>query len=318
MKKSNLIALLLMASFSVQAGTVSLTLSGIEDLGANARYEGWLIVNGSPVSTGVFSVNGAGVPSQTEFMVDDSAIDNASLFVLTIEPYPDANPAPADTHILAGEFNANMATISVGHPAALGDDFATASGTFILAAPSDTGGLGSYKNGIWYLVPPTPDPSLVLPVLPAGWVYEGWAVDTNAGVPVSTGTFSSASGTDSDGGGSTAGPGGTPPFPGQDFIMPLTDLTVTHAAVISIEPVPDNSPMPFTMKPLVATISDPGEGGISQSLSNNASATNPSGQVSIMAGTGIQSNPIPSLGIYAIILLVLSTLFIARRKFSLD
>ncbi len=317
MIKLNLIALLMISSFAVQAGTVTLSLNGLDDLGANARYEGWLIVDGSPVSTGVFSVDGSGVPSQTEFMVDDYASDNASLFVLTIEPYPDADSAPAATHILAGEFSAGIAAISVGHAAALGDDFSAAAGTFILAAPSDTGAVGSYKNGIWYLVPPTPDASLVLPTLPAGWIYEGWVVDTNAGVPTSTGTFSSASGADSDGGGSTAGPGTTPPFPGQDFINPLTDLTVAHAAVISVEPVPDNSPMPFTLKPLVATISDPGEGGISQSLANNASASNPSGRATIQSGNGssAQTQGIPTLGTFAIILLLLATLFIARRKF---
>lgn len=299
----------MLSAFSVQAGTLTLSLTGLEDLGANARYEGWLIVDGTPVSTGVFSVNGSGVPSQTKFVVDESAVALASLFVLTIEPYPDADPLPADTHILAGAFAGGGASVSVGHPAALGDDFSGSAGSFILAAPSDTGMMGSYKNGIWYLVPPGPDPSLTLPTLPAGWIYEGWVVDTDAGIPISSGTFTSASGADSDAAGPDAGPGETPPFPGQDFISPLRDLTQLHLAVISVEPVPDNSPMPFTLKPLVAEISDPGDAGISQSLDNNSAATNPGGQVFL--NSDFQS--VPSLGIYGIFLLLMSTLIIARR-----
>ena len=314
--KKIIYTILLLTSFSVNAGTVSLSLAGLDDLGADARYEGWLIVDDSPVSTGIFSVDGSGVPSQTDFEADNTDITNATLFVLTIEPFPDADLAPAATHILAGAFAEAAASISVDHPAALGDDFTASTGSFILAAPSDTGALGSYKNGIWWLIPPTPDPGLSLPVLPAGWVYEGWVVDTIAGIPTSTGTFTSVSGADSDGGGVSAGPGGTPPFPGQDFISPLTDLTVSHAAVISVEPVPDNSPMPFTLKPLVGSISDPGEPSIPQTMGNNAAATNPSGSVvlSITDSTG-NANAIPSLGFFAMLLLILSVLMIARTQF---
>lgn len=304
--------LIMLVSASVHAGTVSLNMTGLEDLGANAMYEGWLIVNGSPVSTGVFSVDGSGVPSQSVFTVNDADVLQASLFVLTIEPYPDADPAPADTHILAGEISGGSASVSVAHPAALGSDFTASTGSFILAAPSDTNEAGTYVNGIWYLIPPTPDPGLGLPVLPPGWAYEGWVVDTVAGLPVSTGTFTSVSAADSDAGGPEAGPGGTPPFPGQDYINPLRDLTVSHMAVISIEPVPDNSPMPFTLKPLVKPISDPGAGGISQAMSNNAAATNPFGLVQLNIASSTQ--PVPSLGFYSILLLLISLAFIARRE----
>lgn len=318
MRKLTLLTILMLSSVSALAGTVSLNLTGLEDLGPNARYEGWLITSGGPVTTGVFSVDGSGTPSQTDFAVDDADIIDATLFVLTIEPFPDANPAPAATHILAGDFAAGNASVTVAHTAALGDDFTATTGEFILAAPSDTNAVGSYRNGIWFLTPPTPVAGLSLPALPAGWIYEGWVVDINAGTPISTGTFTSASTADSDAGGSTAGPGGTPPFPGQDFINPLRDLTVSHMAVISIEPVPDNSPMPFTMKPLVKPITDPGDAGITQAMSNNATATNPSGSVSVMTGgTGaIRTSSVPGLGLYAMLLLILSTGLIARKQFQ--
>ena len=35
--------------------SISLSFTGLEDLGDDAVYEGWIIVNGAPVSTGTFS-----------------------------------------------------------------------------------------------------------------------------------------------------------------------------------------------------------------------------------------------------------------------
>lgn len=253
-----------------QSVDVSLSCTGLEDLGSDFAYEGWLIDNGAPVTTGTFTVDGSGNLSQTDFMALVSDMNNVSTFVLTIEPDPDPDPAPADTHILAGDFVGGITNADVAHPAALGDDFTTAAGDYILAVPSSDGMDGAdYYNGIWFLDPAGgPGPSLSLPILPAGWVYEGWAVV--GGVPMTTGTFTDVAAADSDGGGPYAGPNPTPPFPGQDYINPLTDLR-GGAAVISIEPYPDNSPAPFTLKPLVdGTIDDVG-GGVLQAMGNNAS-----------------------------------------------
>ena len=261
------LALLVPGNPAVQADILDLDFTGLEDLGSAALYEGWLIVDGAPVSTGTFSVDGSGAPSPSSFEVGD-ALDRASSFVLTIEANPDPDTNPSDTHLLAGDFNQGSATLSVGHPAALGDDFLGASGSFILAVPSDTSGSASHTQGIWWLDPDAgPGPALNLPTLPAGWVYEGWVI--GPGGPVSTGTFTAVDGPDGDGGGPASGPGDTPPFPGQDFIDPATDL-IGHAAVISIEPFPDNSPGPFILKPLVdANIEDVG-GGVLQEMANVA------------------------------------------------
>ena len=60
---------------------------------------------------------------------------------------------------------------------------------------------------------------------------------------------------DSDLGGPTAGPNSTPPFPGQDFINPARILNNgNYRVVISIEPVPDFDPAPFTLKILAHDI----------------------------------------------------------------
>jgi hypothetical protein len=261
---------------------LTLDINGLEDLGPTALYEGWLIVGGLPVSTGTFSVDTGGQMSQTSFAVDSADAMNATAFVLTIEPVPDADPNPSVVHYLGGGIVNDAGTLSVAHAAAIGDDFSSASGGYVLAAPSAT--VPDYRNGIWWLDPLGPTAGLTLPVLPAGWVYEGWVVDMGVvpALPISTGRFSAVDAADSDGGGPLAGPNATPSFPGQDFVTVPRDLTVNHVAVITIEPEPDNSAAPFTLKPLTDPIEDVG-GGTLQPMTNQAAAF-PSGTLVITQG----------------------------------
>lgn len=242
------------------ASELTLNILGLEDLGSTAQYEGWLIVNGSPVTTGKFSVDANGDLSETSFPVSDSDLMEASTFVLTVEPNPDPSTDPSDIHLVAGDFSGNSATISVAHGAALGDDFSGATGAYILATPTN-GSNTNENSGIWFLDPTsgTPMTGLNLPDLPTGWMYEGWVVID--GVPVTTGKF-----TMSDMADASAPHSGTmaaPPFPGEDFLanapMNLTFPTDISGgtAVISVEPEPDNSEAPFLLKPLVAGIPDP-------------------------------------------------------------
>ena len=245
---------------------LTLNISGLEDLGASARYEGWIIVpvtqqegiaEDKAVSTGIFSVNSSGQLSQTEFDVNTSDLSNASAFVLTIEPYPDTDPNPSDVHILGGSFSGSAALVSVDHPAALGNNFSNAAGNYILATPTN-GGMTDENSGIWFLnlSSGTPAQGLTLPTLPAGWKYEGWTVIN--GTPVTTGKFLDPVMADESAPFSGTMPG--PPFPGEDFLNNApagltfpTDIA-GGVAVISIEPHPDNSPDPFTLKPLVGNI----------------------------------------------------------------
>ena len=236
---------------------LNLNISGLEDLGSDAIYEGWLIVNGAPVTSGTFSVDANGNMSQTSFPVNATDLDDASTFVLTIEPVPDNNAAPSDVHLLAGDFSANSASLTVGHGAALGDDFASSAGKYILATPTD-GPETNENSGIWFLSLEGGSPAvgLTLPMLPAGWKYEGWTVID--GQPVTSGKFTAVDEIDEDDPFSSTMDG--PPFPGEDYLVNApsgltfpTDLS-EGTAVISIEPDPDNSPGPFTLKPLVGGI----------------------------------------------------------------
>src|SRR5210317_757849 len=68
---------------------LQLDFNGLSPLGPHFRYEGWIIVNGEPLSTGKFNITPAGVMAPNVFNVNGAALDIASTFVLTIEPHPD-------------------------------------------------------------------------------------------------------------------------------------------------------------------------------------------------------------------------------------
>ncbi len=261
---------------------VNLNITGLEDLGANFRYEGWLIVGGTPVTTGIFSVNATGVLSKTTFDIDKTQLAAATDFVLTIEPYPDADPAPTATHILAGSFTSNTANITIADSKALGTNFSTALGKYILATPTD-GAANNEKSGLWFidLGTGTPMKGLTLPTLPAGWVYEGWAVI--GGKAVTSGRFTSTTMADMSAPFSGTVAAG-PPFPGEDYLMNApagftfpTDLS-GGVAVISVEPQPDNSPAPFTLKPLVGNIPAAAADHVTYAMGLNTGAL-PSGTI---------------------------------------
>ena len=236
------------------AAKLTLDIAGLENLGDDFKYEGWIIVNGAPVTTGVFSVNDMGELSQEEFFVDPTMLADATKFVLSIEPTVDPDPAPADTKLLIGDFSGSSASVS---SVDMVGDFSTSTGKYILATPTDMDASNEF-SGVWFLdnsaMPATA--GLDLPTLPAGWKYEGWVV--LGGTPVSTGTFVDPAAADDNAatspykGTDNNGPG----YPGEDYVMGSaagvtfpTDLRGS-TVVISVEPSPDNSPAPFALKPL--------------------------------------------------------------------
>mgnify|MGYP001245169618 CR=1 FL=1 len=269
----------------VTTSQITLDIDGLNDLGTDFKYEGWVIVNGTPVTTGVFSVDSEGALSQTKFDVDINDLASATKFVLSIEPTNDPDPKPSDTKYLVGDFSGTSATLSTGIIA----DFSSVAGKFILATPTDNAtNAANNQNGIWWLMPgETPTPGLTLPVLPAGWKYEGWVVAD--GTPITTGTFTSVAATDDgapfSGSDTLAAPNGDDGFfPGEDFLnnapvgitFPLDVRGKT--AVISIEPYPDNNPKPFTLKPLAGTVGQDTAPTL-HTMNSNVTASFPTGSV---------------------------------------
>ena len=270
--------------------TLALSFTGLEPLNNGFHYEGWAIVNGAAVTTGKFNVDGngalvdlnGGAIAGGEFATGVD-LTNTSAIVITIEPAGDTDAIPASTHVIAGSVTNQTAALTVGAPQALGDDFTGAMGSYILATPTDDPA-GNENSGIWFLslAGGSPAAGLDLPVLPAGWAYEGWAVID--GTPVTTGTFTVAASADDAAPFSGAGNG--PPFPGEDFVTNApagltfpTDLA-GGTAVISIEPMPDDSPAPFTLKPLVGQIPAAAVDHVTYDLGNNAAGF-PTGSATI-------------------------------------
>ena len=238
-------------------GDLTVDLTGLEELGSDYVYEGWLIVNGSPVSTGTFT----SVSFPQTYTVGISDLQTATTFVLSIEPAGETGAdalAPAATKILAGDFSGSSASVS---STGIVGDFSASWGKYILATPTDADDTNE-ASGVWFL-----DNSgaaavagLGLPTLTDGWKYEGWVVLN--GTPVSTGTFTAVDTADDNAATSPykGSVGNGPGFPGEDYVTGSaggvdfpTDLKGA-TIVISVEPSPDNSAAPFTLKPLAHVV----------------------------------------------------------------
>lgn len=244
----------------------TMDISGLEDLGSGFVYEGWIMVDGTPISTGLFTVDGDGDASQTTFTVDAANLAAATKYILTVEPSPDPDPAPSDQKLVAGDFSGNTANINVEVAPAFGAgfDFTTAAGSYFLRTPTDEVSPGNPNNmndqyGVWFGNPGTPPTAaFTLPTLPVGWAYEGWVVTANG--PISTGTFTEFDAVDGSNMFSGTEYNMGPPVPGEDFfnnaptgqMFPLDVRGTT--VVISVEPVPDNDPAPFLLKPLLSMV----------------------------------------------------------------
>ena len=182
--------------------TLALSFVGLEPLTNGYHYEGWAIVGGQPKSTGKFNVSATGAlvtltgaPIAAGEFNTGIDLSGATTIVITIEPTGDTDAIPTATHYFAGAVTSRTAALTVSAPEALNTSFASAVGKYVLATPTDGDGTNE-KSGIWFLSLATGSPTvgLTLPVLPAGWAYEGWALIS--GKPVSTGRFLTASGAD--------------------------------------------------------------------------------------------------------------------------
>lgn len=236
---------------AASTATLNVTLNGLDDLtGTPYVYEGWLLIDGSPVSTGQFTT-----ADQASASFDATQAASATKYILTVEPAVGDVPEPSELKVMAGDISNGSADITLDVAPALGEgvDFSGASGYYLVAAPTAAGMAGFENSGVWFLDnrSGSMEEGLNLPALGSDYVYEGWVV-TDAG-PISTGTFTSLSGADNESPFSNGGPD----FPGEDFVtdaptgvtFPL-DVTQLNV-VISVEPANDLDPAPFFIKPLV-------------------------------------------------------------------
>jgi len=225
---------------------------GLEPLSNGATFEGWLIVDGQPVSTGKFN----DASTSIDIPVVLETLENATEFILSIEPANDSDPAPSKTKILSGLFADDVAQLSINK--VIGD-LTGISGKFVMATPTDDVS-DNDEFGIWFEDPSgfQVAPGLNLPMLVDGWKYEGWVILNNK--PVTTGTFSKVD--QADDASPYSGNGTAPNYPGEDFLntapqgltFPQDGDVRGKMVVISIEPFPDfDQATPFFIKPLSGT-----------------------------------------------------------------
>lgn len=302
-----LITLLIATPYLTRAATsdvqISLSFTNLADPGED-HYEGWLIVDGSPVSTGKFTVDSTGKlmdldgKAITSFSVNGVDLDKATKFVLSLELKGDTDSTPNSIKPLAGDLSSDKTSATLMQNT--GADFSAISGKYILATPTD-GADTNENSGIWFLSLESGSPAagLVLPDLTGSdWTYEGWVVIN--GVPVTSGTFDKGDDFDNFDGFSSTMDG--PPFPGEDYLVNApsgltfpTDLAGMKT-VISVEPRMDNSAAPFMFKPLVGDIASTATDHMTYDMMD-MSANLPTGSVSIEKMTTSDSTPLSFLGI---------------------
>lgn len=247
------------ASHLRRAYEIKLRPTGLEQLD-DGFYELWAVHGERKISAGSFNVDSDGMlvdgfGHRARFFSPRNPA-RADALVVTIEALPDPDPDPSGIVVLSGRPRRNGARLRF--PA----DLSEAAGSFILATPTDDDS-SNEKAGVWFLDPdPTPGPSLQLPDLPDGWVWEGWGVTQNT--PLSTGRFSAASGPDDSS--EFSGPSPGPPFPGEDFLSnlpqsvnPPVDLADgSSLVVLTVEPdLGGSDPTgagPFSIKPLLRSV----------------------------------------------------------------
>jgi hypothetical protein len=227
---------------SVPQRTITWELQHLEPLATGFVYEAWIIVDEEPISLARFAIVD-GRPDVTSGDVDEADASAATRFVVTIEPDPDETKLISGTKILAGNFEQETVALSISDEFALGTDFGDIVGGYVLGTPSTIEN-DDEEFGVWFLDPRQGlAPSLDLPTLPDGWIYEGWVIIEDEAH--STGRFVDPAAADDDGPGPAAGPLGQGPlFPGQDFVdPPMSALDATIR--LTVEPKPDTSAEPF-------------------------------------------------------------------------
>lgn len=241
--------------------TLSLDIEGLPPLNCcDLIYAAWLVADGITTEAGVFDVgfDGALIDPVDGGPARFDSTDGAEGLIVTVENRDRKSSSASPSRILAGAFDEDgTAQLTTTNTAALGTDFSEASGTYILATPTNGLPDSNELSGIWFEFLPDATPSLTLPTLPDGWVYEGWVeID---GRPISLGRFTDpAMADDFDGFSATLEP--APPVPGEDLLVsPPEDLVFPlslqgQVTFISVESVLDTDARPFALQPLIADI----------------------------------------------------------------
>jgi hypothetical protein len=231
-------------------GEFSITLTGFEALPAGHHYEAWArfpppppprggirVEHGDedPVSLGAFQVTEDGNIESLEGgavtfeLAEPRDLQQVADVVITVrESEPDTT---IGSILIGGEMGGDAqegrATLTTTYHDALFADIRTASGSCVLATPTN-GENTSENQGLWFSTP-TGGSALNLPAL-EGWKYDAYLL--LGAKEISIGSFARGDTADSDGPGSEADllPGFN--TPGSDFLISALDLAAGGVSVV--------------------------------------------------------------------------------------
>lgn len=239
-------------------GEFLITLTGFEPLPAGHHYEAWArfppppppggirVEHGDedPVSLGAFQVTEDGDIVSLEDgavtfeLAEPRDLQTVADVVITVrESKPDTTIGSVLIGgEMAGDQNEGRATLTMDYHDALFADIRTASGSCILATPSD-GDNGNENQGLWFSTP-TGTPALTLPALAGGWRYDAYLL--LGAKEIALGSFTRGDTADSDGAGAEGGLLGGFNTPGSDFLISALNLSNGGVSVlVALQPGED-------------------------------------------------------------------------------
>lgn len=274
----------------VQVPKVQMTLdtNNLEPLIDEYSYKAWVKIGDLYYGTEKFNVTETGqfLTQSGQFRNKTFALEtditDAEIVLISIEGKSSSDDEPSDTIVLAADVVGATSSLTTRHPAALNADVSNASGQLTIMTPSDID-LTNEAHGVWFLTVSgaVQSPSLSLPALNSGWVYESWV--EVGGKQFSMGKLTSASGNDL---GQAYSYPDVPLFPGEDFLINAPagttfPLILDGATVfITVEPDPDDNVAPYGIRILSVQLPSTVQGGTVHALSN-AGVAPPTATVSI-------------------------------------
>ena len=182
---------------------------------ASGSYELWLVRGDTAWSFGRFETNdtGDGFVADTQLEAITTQAQDGDQIVITLESDRETNNQPSAVVVLSGLIGAETPSqAELEYPV----DLSQVSGSYILATPTNDPEAHE-TAGIWLTTPTGSAPTVVLPSLPEGWVYQLWA--EHGGVLLNGGRFTAADQADNFAG--FSGEGSGPNYPGEDYVRNL-------------------------------------------------------------------------------------------------
>ena len=250
---------LLVFAFMPSGGRTDLQLSftGMPALANGFYYEGWVVVDGEPWSTGRFNVAADGSlvtpegnPVKGGVYQADIDMTEAAAVAITLHP-PGDDRGPNAQHIVGGAVEALAAKLTLDDSLGIGANLRESTGTYSLT--------GERSATLTFATPG----------MHPGFAYEAWVVKD--GVLTSLGTFG---GKPVD----VAAGGHVHVHQQTDHTLKTHELVVDGAdlrgsrVVLTLEPIPDDAPEPFGITVLDGDVVASAEVGVGYDIPAASSA----------------------------------------------